>query len=381
MIELKDRQNCCGCQACMEACPAKCISMKADDEGFLYPKINQTDCIDCHLCEKVCPQLSHKTAYLPDTPISCYAAYSKDNQIRLQSSSGGVFSLLAKAILDRGGVVFGARFDDCYSVFHSYTETANNLHLFQGSKYAQSDLHGTYPIVHEFLNKQRPVLFTGTPCQIAGLRGYLHEQENKNLYLVSIVCHGVPSPQVWKDYLNSITGGQVPIAVSMRNKDNGWNQYRIIIQQEGSEVFNVQATDTAYMKAFLSNLTLRPSCYSCQFRGNHGSDLTLGDYWGVEKIHPKMSDNQGTSLILAYSEKGKNLLSGLDINMEESNFENALMGNPSIIHPAFKPAERPLFWKSYLRHGVQVLDSYTIDNTKTRIRRLWARLLRKLRRG
>lgn len=381
MLELKDKTACCGCQACLEACPAKCISMVPDDEGFLYPKINQADCIDCHLCEKVCPQLNARPLDQPDTPLTCYAAISQDISIRLQSSSGGVFSLLADSVLKRGGVVFGARFDDNFLVFHSFTETEEGLSPFRGSKYVQSDLRGAYSQVRSFLKEKRPVLFTGTPCQIAGLRSFLHNKEDEKLYLVSIVCHGAPSPRIWKDYLDAVTSGVTPTSVNMRNKDNGWGEYRIVVQKDGHDALNVQALDTVYMKAFLSNLTLRPSCYSCPFRGNHGSDLTLGDYWGIENVHPEMTDDKGTSLVLVYTQKGKQLLERADLFLQESQYEDALKGNPSIIHPSWKPAERDLFWRSYKRRGLQALGSFTTINTRTKLRNLWARLLRKIRKG
>lgn len=358
MLEIKDKKACCGCQACYEACPAKCISMVADEEGFLYPKVNRADCVDCHLCEKVCPQLN-QASKSSDEPLACLAAISNDTETRLRSSSGGVFSLLAKAILNNGGVVFGARFDDSFAVFHSCAETEEELTPFRGSKYSQSDLRGAYSQVNRFLKENRPVLFTGTPCQIAGLRGYLRGKEADNLYLVSIVCHGVPSPRVWKDYLESITAGARPTEVNMRNKENGWNQYRMTIRREGQDLLNVQATDTPFMRAFLSNLTLRPSCYSCQFRGNHGSDLTLGDYWGIENVHPELSDNKGTSLILVYTEKGRHLLEGLDLKMVESRYEDALKGNPSILYPSQEPANRADFWKAYQKRGVKALKSFT----------------------
>ena len=358
MLEIKDKKACCGCQACYEACPAKCISMVADEEGFLYPKVNRADCTDCRLCEKVCPELN-QASKPSDEPLACFAAIANDPEIRLQSSSGGVFTQLAQAILKKGGVVFGARFDDSFAVFHSCTETEEGLSPFRSSKYSQSDLRGAYAQADRFLKEKRPVLFTGTPCQIAGLRGFLRGKEDDNLYLASIVCHGVPSPRVWKEYLESITGGARPTEVNMRNKENGWSQYRMTIWREGQALFNVQATDTPFMRAFLSNLTLRPSCYACPFRGNHGSDLTLGDYWGIEQVHPEMSDNKGTSFILVYTGKGRHLLEELDVKLLESRYEDVLKGNPSVLHLSPEPANRADFWKAYQKRGVRSLKRFT----------------------
>lgn len=381
MIAISDKTHCCGCQACLEACPVQCISKTTDEEGFFYPVVSLSNCIDCGRCEKVCPQLNPPTSPAQDEPPECFAASSKDMETRLHSSSGGVFSLLAKSILAQDGVVFGARFDDSFSVFHSYTETESGLAPFLGSKYVQSDLRGVYTQVRDFLKAKRPVLFTGTPCQIAGLRGFLQGSDNENLYLVSIICHGVPSPRIWKDYLDSVTREVPPTQVYMRNKDNGWAKFRIKIQREGQDIVNEPAFDNPFMKAFLYNLILRPSCYSCQFRGDHGSDLVLGDYWGVEQIHPDMSDDRGTSLILAYTEKGRQRLSKLDLNLKESRFEDAVKGNSAIIYPSWKPIERDLFWRSYNWRGLQALNSYTALNIKTKLRKQWARLMRKFQKG
>lgn len=380
MLTIKEKKACCGCQACFDVCPAKCISMKPDAEGFLYPEVRQADCLDCELCEKVCPQL-HAPSKGSDTPIACYAAHASDEQLRAQSSSGGVFSLLAEAILARGGIVFGARFDDSFTVCHAYTDTPDGLAPFRGSKYVQSDMRGAFSQVREFLKEGRSVLFTGTPCQIAGLRGFLRQTDDENLFLVSVICHGVPSPRIWKEYLKAVSADEWPSSVSMRNKDNGWARFRIKIQRNEQDVINDCAFDNPYMKAFLNNLILRPSCYSCQFRGHHGSDLSLADYWGIENVHPDLSDNKGTSLILAYSEKGKKLLSDLDITLKESRYEEALQGNSAILYPPYTPIERSLFWKAFRRKGVKALQDYTTYGTKARARRLWARVLRKLRLG
>jgi len=377
MLEIKDKKACCGCQACYEVCPRKCISMVADEEGFLYPNVNRSACVNCHLCEKACPQLNLITRP-SDEPIACFAAISNDEETRFQSSSGGVFSQLAKTILNKGGVVFGARFDDSFSVYHSYSETEEGITPFRGSKYSQSDLRDAYSQVNGFLRENRPVLFTGTPCQIAGLRGFLRGKEVDNLFLVSIVCHGVPSPKVWKDYLESINGGTKPTYVNMRNKENGWNQYRMTIRRDEQDLLNVQATDTPFMRAFLTNLTLRPSCYSCPFKGDHGSDLTLGDYWGIEFIHPEMADNKGTSFILVYSEKGRHLLKGLDVTIKESRFEDALKGNPSILRPSPEPTNRVDFWKSYQKNGVRSLKYFTSVGFMSKLRNVIVGYVRKL---
>ena len=380
MIIISDKTRCCGCQACFEACPIHCITLAPDEEGFFYPTVNRTNCINCGLCEKVCPQLNIPGSLSQNDPLVCFAAVSKDTSARLQSSSGGVFSLLAETILTQGGVVFGARFDDTFTVFHTYTETETGLAPFFGSKYVQSDLRGAYSQVREFLKEKRPVLFSGTPCQIAGLRGFLQNKEDENLYLVSVICHGVPSPRVWQDYLAFITKGCSPSQVNMRNKDYGWNSFHIKIQRDGQDIHNKTFGEDPYMKAFLSNLTLRPSCYECQFRGSHGSDLSLGDYWGVEQFHPEMTDDMGTSLILVYSKKGMDLLSTLDLIILNTCYENALKGNYCIEHSVPIPASRARFWASYQRRGVRALHCFTKNRPmiKNLITRLWRRIRKEI---
>lgn len=350
--------------------------MVVDEEGFLYPKVNLPDCVNCGLCERVCPQLN-QVSDLPEEPVACYAAMSNDKQIRLSSSSGGVFSHLAREILKQGGVVFGARFDDRFVVYHSYTETEAGLSPFLGSKYAQSDLRGAYQEVRRFLKEKRPVLFTGTPCQIAGLRGFLHQAEDENLYLVSVVCHGAPSPRVWSDFLNGISGDNLPTSVTMRNKDDGWSRYRMQIKRADVVLLDARAVETTYMKAFLQDLILRPACYSCAFRCNHGSDLTLGDYWGIEQVHPELSDDLGTSLVLVFSDKGRQLLNRLDIIIQATRYEDVVKGNSAITTPANKPAERVLFWKAYRRRGLAALENFTSKGHT--LRKQWARILRRLR--
>jgi len=354
--------------------------MEPDPEGFLYPKVRQEDCLQCHICEKICPQINERKTERPKTPVTCYAAQSNDPVLRQQSSSGGVFTLLAKEILNRGGIVFGARFNDKFSVFHSYTDSEDGLSVFRGCKYAQSDLRGVYSQARQFLQEKRPVLFTGTPCQIAGLRAFLHEKEDDNLYLVSVVCHGVPSPMIWKDYLHSIVGDAPPTSVNMRNKEDGWKHYKLQIRRNGQILQNICATDTPFMKAFLNDLIIRPACYNCRFREEHGSDLTIGDYWGIEQIHPEMADDRGSSVILVYSRKGQQLLGRLDMIQKESRYEDVVRSNPSIVYPSPEPAERRMFWKSYRKHGISSLKKYTYPDSRIALRRLWARLSRRFRR-
>ena len=200
MIQIVDKSQCCGCTACVSVCPKQCIAMQEDEEGFLYPVVDTSLCIDCNLCQKVCPELHPMNTR---TPLHVYAAKHKDEQIRLASSSGGIFTLLAEKVIDEGGVVFGARFNASWEVVHDYTETKEGLTAFRGSKYVQSWLGNCFSKVRSFLSEGRKVMFTGTPCQVAGLKQYLRK-EYDNLLTVDVVCHGVPSPKVWRMYLDEV---------------------------------------------------------------------------------------------------------------------------------------------------------------------------------
>lgn len=200
MIEIKDKSKCCGCAACVQACPKQCILFEEDEEGFRYPLVDQSKCIDCGLCEKVCPEINQ---FARRKPIKVYAAINNDETIRMQSSSGGIFTLLAEKIIDEGGVVFGAAFDENWEVRHEYVETRRGLAKLRTSKYVQSRIENRYQQTKKFLGEGRKVMFTGTSCQIAGLKRFLRKDYD-NLLAVDVICHGVPSPMVWRDYLEEI---------------------------------------------------------------------------------------------------------------------------------------------------------------------------------
>ena len=204
MIEITDKSQCCGCTACASVCPKMCIAMKEDEEGFLYPEADASLCIGCGLCEKVCPVLHQGDAR---KPLAVYAAKNRDENVRMASSSGGIFSLLAERVIDDGGVVFGARFDDNWEVIHDFAETKEKLVAFRGSKYVQSCMESCFVQAKRFLDGGRKVLFTGTSCQIAGLKNYLRK-DYENLLAVDVVCHGVPSPEAWRKYVKEISASQ-----------------------------------------------------------------------------------------------------------------------------------------------------------------------------
>lgn len=236
MIRITEPKDCCGCSACATCCPKHCISMEQDKKGFVYPHVDENTCINCGLCEKVCPMLNPRKA---DTPVHEYAVQNKDEKVRSNSSSGGVFASLASSVIDSGGIVFGAAFDEDWNVHHTGVESEDMLFLLQGSKYTQSRIDDAYAKAEACLKAGRTVLFSGTPCQIAGLKGYLRKVY-ENLLTVDVVCHGAPSPKVWEEYLKTITrsksvSGKNTVLLSLkdsplsgvafREKRTGWQKY------------------------------------------------------------------------------------------------------------------------------------------------------------
>lgn len=281
--------------------------MEPDSEGFLYPKVDEPQCVNCGLCEKVCPILFKQK---PDSiKVEAYAAYTSNSELREKSSSGGIFSLLAQEILNRGGTVAGAAFDADFSVRHILVENGAELDRLRGSKYVQSRMEDTYVQIRDLLKQGRPVLFTGVACQIAGLKAFLG-REYENLYTVDVLCHGVPSPKVWAHYRREQAQihGTTLEEVSFRDKRKGWRHYSMALNfAEGVEYCRPGAEDT-YLRVFLRDLCLRPSCHSCRFKDfPRLSDLTIGDAWGIERHMPDLDDDHGTSVVLVNSEKGMGL--------------------------------------------------------------------------
>lgn len=314
MIYIKDKHNCCGCEACVQRCPKHCISMIEDNEGFLYPKVDISLCINCGLCEKVCPEIN---ILQEKEPLKVFGAKHNDNNIVLNSSSGGIFTFLANKILDDGGVVFGARFDENWNVIHDYTETKEGLAVFRNSKYVQSRIGKNFKIAKQFLEKGKKVLFTGTPCQIKALNLYL-KKNYENLLTVDVVCHGVPSPSVWSMYLNAkMNKLQKNIYdiryINFRDKKYGWKDFSLTIKYCNSCIIE-RHFENKYMKLFLNNLILRPSCYSClSKKGQSKSDITIADFWGVENILNKNYDNDGYSLVFINTIKGEEIFKISDL--------------------------------------------------------------------
>lgn len=351
MIQIVDKADCCGCSACMAVCPKKCITLKEDEEGFLYPKVDRLLCVDCDLCCKVCPVLHPGT---PREPQKVFAAKNPDDEMRLKSSSGGIFTLLAEKVLEMGGVVFGARFDEHWNVVHDFTETKDGLSAFRGSKYVQSRMGNCYVEAKQFLQNGRVVMFTGTSCQILGLKNFLRK-EYDNLLTVDVICHGVPSPKAWRLYLNEECRRIGTISsVDFRSKIAGWKNFRFVItsthlrQSVKEQVKNVWVVgDNLFMASFLRDMCLRPSCHACPAKtGKSGSDITIGDFWGIENVMPDFDDDKGVSCVICFSVRGEKWLATLKLNCKPAKYSDALPRNPNLLRSVEKPANRDrFFWR------------------------------------
>jgi len=370
MIEIIKKSECCGCGACSNICPRMCIDMQEDSEGFLYPKVDANVCIDCGLCQKVCPIINK---FEPHRPIKIYAAKNKNEHERKESSSGGIFIVLAHKIIDEGGVVFGASFNDDWEVLHACAQSLEEVRKFQGSKYVQSVINDTYRLAEKYLKDGRKVLFTGTPCQIAGLNHYLRKNY-PNLLTADIICHGVPSPLVWRNYLNeikkhynedrlvsSIDGkkddnhNEIRISkVSFRDKILGWKKfsfsYRLIRDSFDGKIDDYDIScvhlENTYMKGFLNNYYLRPSCHSCPARmGRSHSDITMADFWKIGKYFE--DDDKGTSLLLIHTKKAYDFFPFDSFEYNETTYEALLDSNPSFFNNHLLTYKRKQFWKEY----------------------------------
>lgn len=308
MIQISDKAKCVGCHACYSCCPKLCISMEKDDEGFMYPRVDQNVCINCKKCERVCPVIQ-KSVPQHFSEVSL-AAFSKDEQTRNNSSSGGVFSALAQIVLKHQGVIFGAAFDNEFQVHHIRVDSIDGLEKLRGSKYVQSRIEDTFKEAKEILESGKEVYFSGSPCQIDGLKNYLGK-EYGNLITQDIICHGVPAPYVWGKYLDSVKkklNSEIK-RVTFRDKLYGWRKYSIKIEGANGNVEISTFLENPMMKAYLRDMCLRPSCYNCPSKGvKRSSDITLADFWNVSEFVDDFDDNRGVDLIVCHSLKGLELL-------------------------------------------------------------------------
>ena len=375
MINIVEKNYCCGCESCVQSCPKQCISLNEDEEGFLYPKVDTELCINCGLCEKVCPVINQGKER---EPLESYAAKNPDETVRITSSSGGVFTALAANVISNNGVVFGASFNDQWEVTHTYAESIEDCNKFRGSKYVQSRIGNSYKDVETFLKANRFVLFSGTPCQIAGLKLYL-KKDYDNLLTVDFVCHGVPSPGMFRWYLlekiqkvaqmgdgkNSVSFRPIHSipkrnvldsvenveieGISFRDKTKGWKKYSFALDlakatadgEKNTVLLSYTLDKNPFLKGFLRDLYLRPSCYHCPTKNlKSGSDITIADYWGINKVMPELDDDKGINAVIINTEKGRLFFKDIEVEKVLSSFEDIQKYNAAICRSSSLPSNR-----------------------------------------
>lgn len=362
MINISKKSQCCGCYGCTNVCPKQCIDMKIDNEGFWYPKVDKEICIECGLCEKVCPVIN--TPQKEEFNSVAYACKNKNEEVRLSSSSGGVFTNLCEYTIENGGVVFGAAFDENFNVKHMEAKTLEECEKFRGSKYVQSKIGETYKNAKRYLDEGKLVLFSGTQCQIKGLNLFLRKKYN-NLIVVDIVCHGVPSPLVfdmYKENLKRKYKSEIKY-ISFRDKCKGWKTFSYVTDFKNGRKHSKLLNEDKYMIGFLKNLYLRPSCYNCKAKNfKSDSDISLADYWGVQSKHLEFDDDKGISLVLINSKKGQAVFNEISSNMEvfKTDLDYAISCNPCIIKSVNENDKRRVFFKKIDdRNLEQLIDRYT----------------------
>lgn len=408
MIKIRHEKDCCGCEACVQACPKQCIIFKQDAKGFFYPLVNKEKCVDCGACDRACPIINVENSSLsPQTPI--YAAYNRNEEQRQTSSSGGIFQLLAEWIIDNHGVVFGAKFDTNWNVVHCYAESKEQIEDLKRSKYVQSQIGNNFKTVKSFLQQGRLVLFVGTPCQIAGLKCYLR-RDYESLLTVDLVCHGVPSPMIWQKYLSEkkekialsykgLKANDVEFtSISFRDKVESWRRYHLsftyVVKKDGIDVNGSDSIvetssqyvwENDYMLCFLHDYANRPSCFDCKFRnGKCHSDLTLADFWGIENLTDEetLNGDKGTSLIMVHSSKGEKIIDSLPCYMKRFDFKSSFRGNPAVFHSWPKPISHELFFKECKTHSVRYAfeKAHKVQNAVAPLLKLKNKIERKINR-
>lgn len=351
MIQVQDKRECCGCTACASICNHEAIHMQVDEMGFKYPVVDISKCVECGLCEKVCAFQEHyDTASNFQEPF-VYAVRHKNNKEIKTSRSGAMFTALSDFIFERKGIVYGVGFADHFRVVHKRITNREDCKDLKGSKYVQSDLTDIFRSVKKDLADGSPVLFSGTPCQTSGLHSFLGKKEWENLYLCDIVCHGVPSPKVWADYLEYVETKENRLIekVNFRDKERGWKaHFESFVFQGGKKIITRTFTDLFY-----KHLILRPSCSSCKFTNTRRpSDITIADFWGWEKAVPGFNDDDlGCSLVFVNTPKGDQLFKHILPEIHAIQTDLAHCMQPNLEHPSVFSPKYDSFWEDYQRKG------------------------------
>ena len=370
MINIVDPKDCCGCTACASICKHNAISMKPDALGFLYPEVDVSKCIDCGLCDNVCAfNNNYDTSLNLSVPVA-YGARHKNIEEVMKSRSGAVFAAITDYILENGGVVYGAGYKDHFRVCHKRAITKGDRDEFRNSKYVQSDLTGVFRQVKADLKNGMLVLFSGTPCQTSGLNSFVGRKLRENLILIDIVCHGVPGPFLWRDYIAYLEKkeGAVITSVNFRDKELfGWSAHK--------ETFVFLGRKMWYTRTFYQHIMFRHSCGNCHFcNTKRPSDITLGDFWGWEKDNPEANkDNKGLSLVLINTHKGQEILNDVKDKLDIFEATPAAYLQPNLRHPSKIHKKRMEFEHDYSLKGFDYVFEHNYNNHP-----LWYRILSKI---
>ncbi|MDE5876023.1 MAG: Coenzyme F420 hydrogenase/dehydrogenase, beta subunit C-terminal domain [Muribaculaceae bacterium] len=383
MIIIDDLNNCTGCGLCNNICPHTAISMIQDEKGFKYPHINIDKCTDCGACRKICPQNS----FNPLTSKNIYAAFSKDKDVRMTSSSGGIFTELCKYVIGNGGIVFGVKYDKDWLPVFGYAESLEECEAFKVSKYAEADLTKVYHVLYEKIKSGTLVLFSGTPCQAAAIRTRF--SNIKNLIIIDLICNSVPSAKLLNDYLREIKKEIGDIKdFNMRFKRPSWenSSYKIdtnsvsITGENKTKFSKINRLVLSYRDLFFSHLSTRISCQNCKYRGfNRAGDISIGDFWGINSICPEMNDGKGTSIILINSEKGKDIWNLIDTEKRSVESTSVIRNKCIPLKNLSINKNYNQFWKDYVKYGyLYVAKKYTIYGNRLFFRHKIGNILRKI---
>lgn len=390
-----NKSECCGCTSCMNICTKNAISMIADKEGFLYPKIDYKLCIDCKMCIKVCPLKKNginnefDSDYKEEREVNpneqfYYAAKHKDIDVIESSSSGGVFTALSDYILENKGSIYGAAFDENFVVKHMKAIDKSGRDKFKGSKYVQSSLNNIFSEIRNDLNNDMYVMFTGTPCQCSGLKNYIikSKTEHKKLYMCDFICHGTPSPLIWKEYIEYLQEkfDDKIVKFSFRSKRNGWKNAQIEAVFLKGEYNKECNSKYSFLKLFRSLVVVRKSCFNCKFTSyNRNSDITIGDLWNIESVNPGFDNDKGVSSVIINSKNGVDWFNKVKYNLDYIQCSREECWQPHLEYSSVEPKIRSRFWSEYNEKGIgYIVSKYGKGTLVSNAIRILTPIIRKL---
>ena len=343
---------CCGCGQCAEICPSDAIKMEKNEQGFFYPVVSHEKCLECGRCIKSCAFNTLQDRLLDSTVIEAFAAKHKNNEVRMNSRSGGVFTALSDWILEQEGIVYGCELIDCRRAVHKRAITKEERDKFRGSKYIQSEIFDCYKKIKNDLKSDKYVLFSGTPCQVNAIKSYCYRIDTSKLFLIDIVCHGVPSPLVWSDYLDFLSNRKKTIvSVDFRDKKRfGWSEHKETVFFNNGDVYSGEV----FKRLFYSHYILRKDCFDCPFKNlNRTGDVTIADCWGIAENYPEFDDDKGVSLVLINSAKGRRLIADISRKMETLEVDIDKLLQPALKKNWTIPNDYESFWRFFNHHSFQ----------------------------